>query len=226
MSTPEHRYDAALARDLEARWQQRWADEGTFHAPNPTGDLADGWAERGEGREPLFVMDMFPYPSGSGLHVGHPLGYIATDVYARFHRMRGRNVLHTLGYDAFGLPAEEYARRTGTHPRVSTEANITTMRSQLRQLGLGHDARRSISTIDPDYYRWTQWIFGQLFDSWYDTEADRARPIDDLAELFAKGEREAVDPRTASRSTGRSPTTPRSAGCWPSTGWPTCRTHR
>ncbi|MGR6999553.1 class I tRNA ligase family protein [Yinghuangia aomiensis] len=128
-----------------------------------------------------------------GLHVGHPLGYIATDVYSRFKRMTGFNVLHTLGYDAFGLPAEQYAVQTGTHPRITTEANIATMRRQLRRLGLGHDPRRSISTIDPQYYRWTRWIFLQLRNSWYDTEADggkgRARPIADLVEQFEKGTR-------------------------------------
>ena len=120
-------------------------------------------------------MDMFPYPSGAGLHVGHPLGYIATDVYARYQRMTGHNVLHTLGFDAFGLPAEQYAVQTGTHPRVSTEANIENMKAQLRRLGLGHDKRRSFATIDPDYYKWTQWIFLQIFNSWYD-DGGRPRP--------------------------------------------------
>ncbi|MGH9211290.1 MAG: leucine--tRNA ligase, partial [Acidimicrobiales bacterium] len=134
----------------------------------------------------FFVMDMFPYPSGAGLHVGHPLGFIGTDVHARYWRMRGRNVLHTMGYDSFGLPAEQYAVQTGQHPRATTEANIATMRRQLRRLGLGHDPRRSITTIDEGYYRWTQWTFLQIFNAWYDQEADRARPIDELvAELDA-----------------------------------------
>ncbi len=128
----------------------------------------------------LYALDMFPYPSGAGLHVGHPLGYIGTDVYARFKRMTGHNVLHAMGYDAFGLPAEQYAVQTGQHPRVTTEDNIATMRRQLRALGLGHDPRRSVATTDPAYYRWTQWIFLQLFDSWYDEDADRARPIAEL----------------------------------------------
>ncbi|MGR3938037.1 leucine--tRNA ligase [Streptomyces sp. BRA346] len=188
-----HRYTAALAADIEARWQDFWDANGTYDAPNPGGDLtgdADVVA-----RPKKFVMDMFPYPSGAGLHVGHPLGYIATDVYARYHRMTGHNVLHTLGFDAFGLPAEQYAVQTGTHPRVSTEANIVNMRRQLRRLGLGHDPRRSFATIDPDYYKWTQWIFLRIFNSWYDPEAKKARPIDTLAAQFASGERATPDGR-------------------------------
>ncbi|MFD0444244.1 class I tRNA ligase family protein [Streptomyces indonesiensis] len=125
-----HRYTAALAADIEARWQDFWDAHGTYEASNPGGDLV-GDAEA-VARPKKFVMDMFPYPSGAGLHVGHPLGYIATDVFARYHRMTGHNVLHTLGFDAFGLPAEQYAVQTGTHPRVSTEANIENMRRQLR----------------------------------------------------------------------------------------------
>ncbi|QKV95010.1 leucine--tRNA ligase [Streptomyces sp. NA02950] len=188
-----HRYTAALAADVEARWQDFWDANGTYDAPNPSGDLA-GDAETAA-RPKKFVMDMFPYPSGAGLHVGHPLGYIATDVYARYHRMTGHNVLHTLGFDAFGLPAEQYAVQTGTHPRVSTEANIENMRRQLRRLGLGHDPRRSFATIEPDYYKWTQWIFLQIFNSWYDPEARKARPIATLVEQFASGERPTPDGR-------------------------------
>src|ERR671911_68332 len=134
-STPPHRYTSYLAGQIEAAWQERWAEEGTFEAPNPVGALSEGF-EAVEGQPKLFVMDMFPYPSGAGLHVGHPLGYI------------GHNVMHTMGYDAFGLPAEQYAVQTGQHPRVTTNANIATMRRQLMRLGLAHDARRSISTID------------------------------------------------------------------------------
>ncbi|MCZ7414186.1 MULTISPECIES: leucine--tRNA ligase [unclassified Streptomyces] len=186
-SAAPHRYTAALAADIEARWQDFWEKHGTYQAPNPTGDLA-GDPEL-VARPEKFIMDMFPYPSGAGLHVGHPLGYIATDVYARFQRMTGHNVLHTLGFDAFGLPAEQYAVQTGTHPRVSTEANIANMKAQLRRLGLGHDQRRSFATIDPDYYHWTQWIFLQIFNSWYDEDADRARPIDELVKEFESGER-------------------------------------
>ena len=144
----------------------------------------------------MLVLDMFPYPSGAGLHVGHPLGYIATDVYARYQRMLGKNVLHCLGYDAFGLPAEQFAVQTGQHPRTTTEDNMVVMKRQLRRLGLGHDDRRTIATIDPDYYRWTQWIFLQIFNAWYDEDAERpdggrgrARHIDELIESFASGER-------------------------------------
>ncbi|WP_330291023.1 leucine--tRNA ligase [Streptomyces sp. NBC_00576] len=182
-----HRYTAAMAADIEARWQDFWDAEGTYAAPNPSGDLADDPELAAKPKK--FIMDMFPYPSGAGLHVGHPLGYIATDVFARFQRMTGHNVLHTLGFDAFGLPAEQYAVQTGTHPRVSTETNIENMKVQLRRLGLGHDKRRSFATIDPAYYKWTQWIFLQIFNSWYDEEADRARPIAALIAQFESGER-------------------------------------
>ena len=188
-----HRYTAALAAEIEARWQDFWDEHGTYEAPNPKGDLA-GDPEQ-VARPERFIMDMFPYPSGAGLHVGHPLGYIATDVTARYLRMTGHNVLHTLGFDAFGLPAEQYAVQTGTHPRVSTEANIENMKAQLRRLGLGHDQRRSFATIDPDYYRWTQWIFLQIFNSWYDEEARRARPISELVEQFESGARPTPDGR-------------------------------
>ncbi|WP_049578331.1 leucine--tRNA ligase [Streptomyces sp. SBT349] len=188
-----HRYDAALAAEIEARWQDHWERHGTYETPNPSGDLAGD--PEVVARPKKFIMDMFPYPSGAGLHVGHPLGYIATDVYARFHRMSGHNVLHALGFDAFGLPAEQYAVQTGTHPRISTEANIRTYRTQLRRLGLGYDPRRSFATIDPDYYRWTQWIFLRIFDSWYDREAGRARPIAELVERFESGEQPTPDGR-------------------------------
>ncbi|MFD5318736.1 leucine--tRNA ligase [Streptomyces sp. NPDC127098] len=188
-----HRYDAALAADIEARWQEYWERHGTYETPNPSGDLADDPEQAA--RPKKFIMDMFPYPSGAGLHVGHPLGYIATDVYARYQRMAGHNVLHTLGFDAFGLPAEQYAVQTGTHPRVSTEANMANYRSQLRRLGLGYDQRRSFATIDPDYYRWTQWIFLRIFNSWYDEEAGRARPIAELVAAFEAGERPTPDGR-------------------------------
>ncbi|MFD7423959.1 leucine--tRNA ligase [Streptomyces californicus] len=188
-----HRYTAAMAADIEARWQDFWDAEGTYEAPNPTGDLAGDPEEAAKPKK--FIMDMFPYPSGAGLHVGHPLGYIATDVYARHQRMTGHNVLHTLGFDAFGLPAEQYAVQTGTHPRVSTEANMENMKVQLRRLGLGHDNRRSFATIDAEYYKWTQWIFLQIFNSWYDAEADRARPIAELVEQFESGVRATPDGR-------------------------------
>ncbi|MEU5966487.1 leucine--tRNA ligase [Streptomyces globisporus] len=188
-----HRYTAAMAADIEARWQDFWDAEGTYEAPNPTGDLAGDPELAAKPKK--FIMDMFPYPSGAGLHVGHPLGYIATDVYARHQRMTGHNVLHTLGFDAFGLPAEQYAVQTGTHPRVSTEANMENMKVQLRRLGLGHDNRRSFATIEAEYYKWTQWIFLQIFNSWYDAEADKARPIAELVEQFESGTRATRDGR-------------------------------
>ncbi|MCU0266583.1 MAG: class I tRNA ligase family protein, partial [Actinomycetia bacterium] len=161
-----YRYTGELAGQIEARWQDRWEAEGTFAAPNPTGPLAD--VTRLAGRPKCYVLDMFPYPSGVGLHVGHPLGYIATDVVGRYRRMCGDNVLHALGYDSFGLPAEQYAVQTGQHPRVTTEANIATMRRQLRRIGLAHDSRRSVATTDVAFYRWTQWIFLQVYQAWYD----------------------------------------------------------
>ena len=191
--TPPHRYDATLAADIEARWQARWDAGGVYETPNPPAQLPSG---RGTAGPKLFVMDMFPYPSGSGLHVGHPLGYIATDVYVRFKRMTGFSVLYTMGFDAFGLPAEEHARQTGQHPRINTEANIDNMRRQLDRLGLGHDKQRGIATTDVDYYRWTQWIFLQLFNSWFDPDADWARPISELIDEFSSDRRLAPDGRS------------------------------
>ena len=182
--TPPHRYNAAIAAEIEARWQAHWDASGVYEMPNPSGGLSSG---RGPAGPKLFIMDMFPYPSGSGLHVGHPLGYIATDVYVRFKRMCGFNVLYTMGFDAFGLPAEEHARQTGQHPRINTEANIDNMRRQLGRLGLSHDKRRGIATTDVDYYRWTQWIFLQIFNSWFDPEAGKARRISELEHEFRQG---------------------------------------
>lgn len=194
---PPLRYTPALAEQIELKWQDYWENHGTFFAADPpAGQLRDGAGRAADARPSFFVMDMFPYPSGAGLHVGHPLGYIATDVVGRFRRMRGDNVLHALGYDAFGLPAEQYAVQTGQHPRITTEANIANMRRQLRRLGLGHDSRRSFATTDSDYVRWTQWIFLQIFGAWYDAEAarpdggtGRARPISGLIEEFESGTR-------------------------------------
>ncbi|MDU1431778.1 MAG: class I tRNA ligase family protein, partial [Actinomyces sp.] len=191
---PDFRYTAQLAGEIENKWQDLWDERGTFYADNPEGDLAGDLAKR----QPFFLLDMFPYPSGKGLHVGHPLGYIATDTVARFHRMQGENVLYTMGYDAFGLPAEQYAVQTGQHPRVTTEENIANMRRQLRRLGLSHDRRRSFATTDVDYVHWTQWIFLQVFNSWFDPQAPRrdgrglgaARPISELIAQFASGARE------------------------------------
>ena len=186
-SVPPFRYSAALAAELEARWQDAWDQNGTFEAPNPAGPLGD--PAKVAGREKLFILDMFPYPSGAGLHVGHPLGYIGTDVFARFKRMKGFNVLHALGYDSFGLPAEQHAITTGIHPRVNTESNIVNMRRQLRRLGLGHDPRRSISTTDEEFYKWTQWIFLQIHGSWCDPSTGRARRIEELVDEFETGVR-------------------------------------
>ncbi|MCS4490484.1 leucine--tRNA ligase [Corynebacterium sp. ES2775-CONJ] len=184
---PAHRYSPALAGLIEKKWQEYWRENGTFNAANPVGALA------GEGElkaDKLFVQDMFPFPSGVGLHVGHPLGYIATDVYARFNRMQGKNVLHTLGYDAFGLPAEQYAIQTGTHPAVKTQESIANMQRQLDRLGLGHDKRRSIATTDEDFYRWTQWIFLQIYNAWFDPHENKARRIAELIPLLESGQRE------------------------------------
>lgn len=193
--TPRHRYTAELAGEIERSWQQRWTESGTFDVANPVGSLApaDGGSVPAD---KMFVQDMFPYPSGEGLHVGHPLGYIATDVYARYYRMTGRNVLHALGFDAFGLPAEQYAIQTGTHPRTRTEANIVNFRRQLGRLGLGHDSRRSFSTTDVDYYKWTQWIFLQIFNAWFDADQNKARPIAELIAEFESGARSLDDGRT------------------------------
>jgi leucyl-tRNA synthetase len=190
---PPHRYTATLAGEIERRWQRRWNEQGTFHAPNPVGSLAP--ADGVVPDDKFYVLDMFPYPSGTGLHVGHPLGYIGTDVFARYHRMTGRNVLHTMGFDAFGLPAELYAAQTGTHPRTTTEANIDRYLSQIRRLGLGHDERRRIATTDVDYYRWTQWIFLKIYGAWYDTAARRARPISELMVEYVQGVRRTPDGR-------------------------------
>jgi leucyl-tRNA synthetase len=181
------RYGAALAEEIELRWQDRWEQEGTFRAPDP--------GEPGSERKKVYLLDMFPYPSGAGLHVGHPLGFIGTDVLGRYLRMTGRNVLHAMGFDAFGLPAEQYAVQTGTHPRATTEANIARYKAQLRRLGLAHDDRRSVATTDVDFYRWTQWIFLKIYGSFYDEQQRRARPVEELEAEFAAGTRPTPDGR-------------------------------
>jgi leucyl-tRNA synthetase len=180
------RYSAALAAQIERAWQDRWESEGTFHTPNPSGPWADPAAVGGD---KVYLMDMFPYPSGSGLHVGHPLGFIGTDVLGRYLRMNGRTVLHAMGFDAFGLPAEQYAVQTGTHPRKTTDDNIQRYKAQLRQLGLAHDERRSFSTTDVEFYTWTQWIFLKIYNSWYDEVQQKARPIEELEAEYAAGKR-------------------------------------
>ncbi|GED96167.1 leucine--tRNA ligase [Gordonia crocea] len=197
-----HRYTAQLAGEIESRWQQEWSERGVYEAPNPVGPLA-GNLSGFSADDKLFIQDMFPYPSGAGLHVGHPLGFIASDVFARFSRMDGRNVLHTMGFDSFGLPAEQYAVQTGTHPRTTTEANIERYLEQIRRLGLGHDERRRVATTDVEFYRWTQWIFLQIYNAWFDPEAEtgtdgrrgKARPIADLVAEFESGVRSLPDGR-------------------------------
>jgi leucyl-tRNA synthetase len=160
---------------IENKWQEYWAKNQTFKAQNPevSGD-----------KPKFYVLDMFPYPSGAGLHVGHPLGYIASDIYARYKRHKGFNVLHPQGYDSFGLPAEQYAIQTGQHPAITTEANIKTYRRQLDKIGFSFDWSREVRTSDPKYYKWTQWIFIQLFESYYCKDANQARPISELEEVF------------------------------------------
>src|SRR5579885_2097011 len=151
--------------DIEQKWQQHWKETNAYRVSN-------------ESNKPKFyVLDMFPYPSGAGLHVGHPLGYIASDIYARYKRLKGFNVLHPMGYDAFGLPAEQYAIEHGVHPAVSTEKNIATFRSQLDKIGFCFDWSREVNTSDPKYYKWTQWIFLQLFKSWYNRKNNRTEPL-------------------------------------------------
>ena len=159
--------------EIEAKWQKHWAEHQTFKATNHSD------------KEKFYVLDMFPYPSGAGLHVGHPLGYIASDIYARFKRHQGFNVLHPQGYDSFGLPAEQYAIQTGQHPAITTKTNIARYREQLDKIGFSFDWSREVRTSNPDYYQWTQWIFIQLFESWYDVAESKAKPISALVELFA-----------------------------------------
>ena len=160
--------------EIEAKWQKYWSANKTFHATNSSD------------KPKYYVLDMFPYPSGAGLHVGHPLGYIASDIYARYKRHKGFNVLHPQGYDSFGLPAEQYAIQTGQHPAVTTEANIKTYRRQLDQMGFSFDWSREVRTSSPEYYKWTQWIFIQLFNSWYNKSTDKATPISALIKMFSE----------------------------------------
>ena len=183
------RYTAELADSIETAWQDRWEAEGTFNADNPVGALAGPGADK----EKFFLLDMFPYPSGAGLHVGHPEGYTATDIVARFKRMNGFNVLHPMGWDSFGLPAEQYAIKTGQHPSVTTFRNIDNFRRQLKMLGFSYDWDREIATTDHEYVRWTQWIFLQLYNSYYNKELKKARPVSELEEQGLS--REEIDQR-------------------------------
>jgi leucyl-tRNA synthetase len=161
-------------KEIEQFWQDKWRTDGLYKITEDTS------------KPKCYVLDMFPYPSGAGLHVGHPLGYIASDIYARFKRLKGYNVLHPMGYDSFGLPAEQYAIQTGQHPAVTTENNIARYREQLDKIGFSYDWSREVRTSDPSYYKWTQWIFIQLYNSWYNPKSDKAEPIETLITLFAK----------------------------------------
>ncbi len=168
-------------RKIEKKWQAYWAENGTFKT------------KEDPSRPKFYVLDMFPYPSGAGLHVGHPLGYIASDIYSRYKRLKGFNVLHPMGYDAFGLPAEQYAIQTGQHPEVTTVNNINRYRQQMDRIGFSYDWSRELRTCDPAYYKWTQWAFLKMFGSWYDNDARKARPIEELTAAFEKGGSTAVN---------------------------------
>ena len=167
--------------EIEKKWQEYWRDNKVYHV------------EVDHNKPKFYVLDMFPYPSGAGLHVGHPLGYIASDIYARYKRLKGFNVLHPMGYDAYGLPAEQYAIQTGTHPAVTTEKNINRYREQMDKIGFCYDWDREVRTSDPHYYKWTQWTFLQLFNSYYCNQAKQARPIAELVDVFSKQGTEGLD---------------------------------
>lgn len=168
-------------KTIEARWQERWREEKTYRV------------EVDRSRPKFYVLDMFPYPSGAGLHVGHPLGYIASDIYSRYKRLKGFNVLHPMGYDAFGLPAEQYAIQTGQHPAITTEKNIARYREQLDKIGFSFDWDREVRTSDAEYYKWTQWAFLEMFDHYYDNAAQKAKPIEELKARFAQSGSEGID---------------------------------
>jgi leucyl-tRNA synthetase len=157
---------------IEKKWQDKWKVDRVYQVSNL------------DAKPKYYVLDMFPYPSGTGLHVGHPLGYIASDIFARYKRLKGFNVLHPMGYDAFGLPAEQYAIDHGIHPAVSTKQNISNFREQLDRIGFSFDWSRQVNTAEPGYYKWTQWIFLQLFNSWYNRSKTQARPISELITSF------------------------------------------
>ena len=167
--------------DIESKWQQRWKDTKAYAVSNQSD------------KQPYYVLDMFPYPSGAGLHVGHPLGYIASDIYSRYKRLKGFNVLHPMGFDSFGLPAEQYAIETGQHPAHTTEKNISNFKKQLDKIGFCYDWEREVRTSDPSYYRWTQWIFLQLFSSWFNPANKKAEPINTLIQLFENSGAAGVD---------------------------------
>jgi leucyl-tRNA synthetase len=168
-------------KDIESRWQQYWKDNNTYKT------------EIDSNRPKFYVLDMFPYPSGAGLHVGHPLGYIASDIYSRFKRLQGFNVLHPMGYDAYGLPAEQYAIQTGQHPEVTTRQNIDRYRSQLDKIGFCYDWDREIKTCDSEYYKWTQWAFIQMFNHYFDRDLNKAVAVSQLVEKFEKSGSEGIN---------------------------------
>lgn len=168
-------------KEIESRWQQYWKDNNIYKA------------DINKNKPKFYVLDMFPYPSGAGLHVGHPLGYIASDIYSRYKRLQGFNVLHPMGYDAYGLPAEQYAIQTGQHPEVTTVNNINRYREQLNKIGFCYDWSREIKTCDPSYYKWTQWAFIKMFKSYYDNGLKKAMPIDNLVAAFEKNGTEGVN---------------------------------
>jgi len=177
----EHRYTAKFAGEIEPKWQSAWDDCGVHAIGNP------GDADFDVTKPKFYCLDMFPYPSGAGLHVGHPVGYIGSDILARFKRMQGCNVLHPMGWDAFGLPAEQYAIETGVHPATTTRTAIDTYRRQLKSIGFSFDWSREFATIDPDYYKWTQWIWLKAYESWFDRDLQRARPVHELIALLERG---------------------------------------
>lgn len=167
--------------EIEAKWRKYWKDQQVYRTEiNPD-------------KPKFYVLDMFPYPSGAGLHVGHPLGYIASDIVARYKRLKGFNVLHPMGFDSFGLPAEQYAIETGQHPAITTAENIATYKSQLAKIGFSYDWEREVQTSDPSYYKWTQWIFQQLFQSWYNNKTDKAEAIATLVAAFEQSGNTQVD---------------------------------
>jgi len=161
-------------KDIEVKWHEHWKANNAYRISN----ISE--------KPKYYVLDMFPYPSGAGLHVGHPLGYIASDIYSRYKRLKGFNVLHPMGFDSFGLPAEQYAIETGQHPATTTEKNIETFKKQLDKIGFCYDWEREVRTSNPDYYKWTQWIFLQLFKSWFNPELQKAESIDTLINRFER----------------------------------------
>ena len=186
-TTPTYKYCAEVANELETRWQSNWAKDNLYTIGNPGDDGFD------TSKPKFYCLDMFPYPSGAGLHVGHPVGYIGSDIISRFKRMQGFNVLHPMGWDAFGLPAEQYAIETGVHPATTTRTAIDTFRGQLQRIGFSYDWSREFATIDPEYYKWTQWVWLKAYGSWFDPSTKQARPINTLIDGLNTGEITADD---------------------------------